>query len=122
MTGGHLLECNHSARVDSARRLPNQIAHQAVQHSLQGFVGEQVFGSGRELALRSTQGFIEDPHMRAEHLWPEHPCLHPVIHVGGEIGDLIGQIDQLRLQGRLLVKKVRNEAPGARRRSNCGSA
>ncbi len=46
----------------------------------------------------------------------EHPRLHAVIHIGREVGDLIGQIDQLRLQRRLLVKEIRRSAPGARPR------
>ena len=36
----------------------------------------------------------------------EHPRLHAVIHIGREVGDLIGQIDELRLQRRLLIKEV----------------
>ncbi len=47
--------------------------------------------------------------MLPQHLRLKHSRLHPVIHVCREIGDLIGQIDQLRLQRRLLIKKVRSE-------------
>ena len=39
----------------------------------------------------------------------EYPRLHSVIHIGREVGDFIGQIDELRLQGRLLAQEIRAE-------------
>ena len=44
--------------------------------------------------------------MLAQHLRTEHPGFHAVIHIRRQIGDLVRQIDQLRFQGRLLVKKI----------------
>jgi hypothetical protein len=63
-------------------------------------------GAAGDTHAPPAQRFIEDAHMPAQHFRMEHPRLHAIIHVGREVGDLIGQIDQLRLQRRLLVKEI----------------
>jgi hypothetical protein len=75
----------------------------------QGFIREQVFRSRGILALRRAERLIEDAHMLAEILRMEHPRFHTIIHIRREVGNFIGQIDQLRLQRRLLAKKIRAE-------------
>ena len=43
----------------------------------------------------------------AEILRMEDPRLHAVIHIGREVGDFIGQVDELRLQRGLLAQEIR---------------
>ena len=101
-----ILQGGNSLSVGSTRRFPDEVSYQRIQHPLQRLVGQQVFGRSGVLTLHYLQRFIEDAYVPAQHFGVEHPCFHAVVHVGGQIGDLIRQIDQLRFERWLLIEKI----------------
>ena len=101
-----ILQRDDSPSVHSARRFPDEVSHQGIQHRLQRLVRQQVLWRSGELTLCQQQRFMEDAYMPAQHFRMEHPGFHAVVHVGGQIGDLIRQVDQLRFQRRLLIEKI----------------
>ena len=45
-------------------------------------------------------------HAVADLIEREDAGVETVVEVGGEVGDLVGQVDQLRFKGRTLVKEI----------------
>ena len=86
--------------------LGNQIIDECIEHTLQRFVEDQLRWSVRILGLHGHEELLEDAHVPANVIEIEYLGFHAVIEVSGEIGDLVGEIDDLRLERRPLVEKV----------------
>ena len=52
----------------------------------------------------------------------EQSRLDAVVEVGGEVGDLVGEVDQLRLERRPLIEKIVRQVRDAARRCSRASA
>ena len=67
------------------------------------------------LLLHARMGAVEDGHVGAHVLQIEDFGLQTVVDVGGQVGDFVGEIDELRLQRRALVEKILRELGVLRR-------
>ena len=52
----------------------------------------------------------------------EQARLHAVVEVRRQVGDLVGEVDHLRLQRRPLIQQILRRAPDAARRCSRASA
>ena len=64
----------------------------------------------------------EQRHAFADLIEREDAGVEPVVEIGGQVGDLVGQVDQLGLQRRKPVEEVLGQLRMRRRRSSRGSA
>ena len=96
----HVFNRPYSCLRDSRSRIRNQIAHQPVEHALQGFIELQLLGRSRiqrahcivrsRKDLRAFRNLVNGKQMR----------FAPIVQVGGVIGDFVGQVDDLGLKRR----------------------
>ena len=77
-----------------------------VEHALGGFVEFQLLEALRVAALDFLVKSGEERHLRANHFDIQHLCFVAVVEVGGVVGDLVHEIDQLRFEGRTLVEQI----------------
>ena len=78
--------------------------------------------SGGILAQHGVVEAAEECHALAHLIERENARVESVVQIGGQVGDLVGQIDQLRFEGRELVEKILGQLRMRRRRSSRGSA
>ncbi len=93
----------------AATRLPHfsdQVSDQRVHHPLEGLAGPEA-GSG--IGVLAQHGIVtasKQCYARADLLQREDPGIHAVVKIGGQISDLVCQIDQLRLEGRPQAEEI----------------
>jgi hypothetical protein len=105
----NLVERGDPARVDAAVHLPHQVGHKRVQHAANGFADGEARPGVRMLCDRYVVAASEErdglPHL----FEMKNSGVEAVIEIGGEVGDFIGKVDELRLDGRKLVEEVCGE-------------
>src|SRR5579859_4475481 len=84
----------------------HEISHQGIQHLLEGFVGEQAGLRGRELLARIGIEAGEQRDIADDLSQFKNSGSETVFKVGGEIGNLIGEVNDLSLKRRLLIEEV----------------
>ena len=89
-----------------AAGLLDQVDDQHIQHALESFVEDQFFVGLRELLLHGSVEALEDADMLADMVKGENAGFHAVVKIGGEVGDLVGEIDELRFERRPLVEEI----------------
>ena len=83
-----------------------QIGDQRVQDALDGFVHGELGRGGGVLDENSVVEAAEQWHGFADLGEGKDAGVEAVIEIGGEIGDFVGQIDELGFKGRELVEEV----------------
>ena len=82
---------------------------ETVQDALQGFVEFQLVGGvGIDLLDFAIEAF-EDGHAFADFVEREQMRFVAVVEVGGVVGDLVGQVDELGFERRTLVEQIFGE-------------
>ena len=97
---------NSAESLHARAHFLDQIGHKRVQNPPQRFVNHQ-FGRGSGVA--EERGVVESAEQRhglAHLLDRKNAGVQPVVEIGGQIGNLVGQVDQLRLKRRKRVKKI----------------
>src|ERR1051326_1502161 len=91
---------------DACARVLDEVADQAVEHALERFVELQLVGRGRVLLLYFAIEAPEDADAFADLTELQDARLQAVVEVGGVVGDLVGQVDELGLERRTLEAQL----------------
>ncbi len=102
----HLLQAVHAGRLRILQRSRNQVVGQHVLHQLQRLVEQELRFDAAVLPLHLRIAVGQNVHVPADVVDLQQPRLHPVIQVCGQIGDLVRQVDNLRLQRRPQPQQV----------------
>ena len=86
-----------------------------VEHALGGFVEFQFLRALRVAALDFFIKSREQRHLGANHFDIQHMRFVAVVEVGGVVGDLVDEIDELRFDRRTLVEQIFRERGKLRR-------
>src|ERR1035437_2268236 len=100
------VQCRRAQRGDLPACLFHQIRDQSVENALESLVDAQLGRSGGIIAQHSVVEAAEECHALAHLAKRENARVQAVVQVGGQVGDLVGQIDKLSFQGRELVEEV----------------
>src|SRR4029077_6089103 len=91
---------------DPSRRVRNQVSDKAIENALKRLVKNQLLGSIRisnfclaVMALKQINAF-------RNLLDREQPRFVAIVEVGGVVGNLVGQVDKLRFERRLLIEQI----------------
>ena len=104
-------------RANRLRILPrrrNQVIGQDVLHQLQRLVEEKLLFDAGMLLLHRSIAPRQDVDVLADVTDLQQPRLDAIVEVRSQIGNLVGKIDQLRLQRRPLDPAGTRPAPDAR--------
>ena len=82
--------------VDTPTCLGNQVIDQRIEHALQRFIEDQLGGRVGILGSHGHVESLEELHVPANVIEIENLGFHAVIEIGREIGNLVGEIDDLR--------------------------
>jgi ribose transport system substrate-binding protein len=94
----HLREGHKVAGGYPFSHFADQVGDQYVHHPLEGLAGAESGWGLRELAQHRIVTASKQGHARADLLQRENPGIHAVVEIGRQIGDLVGEIDQLCLE------------------------
>ena len=100
----------------------DEILRKRVLHQLQRLVEEVLLVRAGVLELDGSVALREDADMLADVRDLEQPRLDAVVEIRGEVGNLVGEIDDLRLERRPLVRGSRARARRVASRCSHGSA
>ncbi len=99
-------ECSGAETGCAGAHFGQQISYQEIQYALEGFVRAELGRGGGIFAEHGVMEIAKEGHACADLLEGENAGFKAVVEIGGEVGDLVGQIDQLRFKGRELVEEV----------------
>ena len=102
----NLVQCCRAQRGDLPARLFHQIRDQRVEDALESLIDGQFGRSGGIIAQHGVVEAAEERHALAHLLERENARVEAVVQIGGQVGDLVGQIDELGFEGRELVEEV----------------
>ena len=88
------------------RRRFDQVVRQDVLHQLQRLVEQQLFVDAGVLFFDHAIAAPEDVAMFADVTDIKQARLHAIVEIRCEVSNLVGEIDQLRLERRSLVEKI----------------
>ena len=92
--------------ADAAAGGGDQVGDHAVEHGLERLVEFQLLAHLGVARFRLLVQTVEHGHAGADVVELQNVRLVAIIEVGGVVGDLVGQVDELRLQRRTLVEQV----------------
>ena len=87
----------------------DEVVGEGVLHELQGLVEEVLLVDSGVLAGYGAVAASEDGYVVADMGDLEQAGLYAVVEVGGEVGDFIGEVDELSFEGWTLSQKVGGE-------------
>ena len=102
----HVFQTPDTGRVCAPGRLANQIASQPIQHPGQRPCQQQLRGGVWVALLHARIRTAEDRDVLAQVLQVENSGFESVIDVGGQVGDFVGEVDQLRFQRRAPIEEI----------------
>ncbi len=99
-------------------RILNQVAHQAVEHVLDGFIEFELIHHVRDSAFGVRIKSREHRHAAADCIQSQQAGFVAIVEVGGAVGDFVGQIDKLRFERRTAVEQIFGQLGELRRDCN----
>ena len=100
----------------------DQVGDQLVQHPFERLVELELVAHAAELQLHLAEVAVKNCHPAANLVEFEQLRLIAIVQVGGVVGNLVGQVDELGFQRRPLLEQVFGQLRVARRASSRASA
>jgi hypothetical protein len=100
-----VVESCGAKRCHTGPHLLHQVGDKRVENAVDGLGDGQLGRGGGILRENSVVESAEQGHVGADLRQGEDAGAQPVVEIGGEVGDFVGHVDELRLDGRELVQK-----------------
>jgi len=101
-----IFEGEDVAGANLARNLLHEVGYESVEHLLEGFISEQSRFGLRKFGLGGRVKAGEERDLIANLAEVEDVGGEAVFKVGGEVGDFVGQVDELGFERGLLVQEI----------------
>jgi hypothetical protein len=96
----------HSRGFHALRGIRNQVSDKAVKNAFQRLVKHQLLGGIRDNASWPLHSGAKRSTLSADLLDCEQARFVAIVQIGGVVGNLVGQVDELRFERRALVEQI----------------
>src|SRR5581483_313862 len=101
-----ILQASNLCTLDVLLCVANQVTDEPIEYSLEGFVELQLLQGAGKGPLDFRIVALENTYPQPDAVQGKQAGFEAIVQVGGAVGNLVGQIDELCFQGRPLIQAI----------------